>query len=638
MLNLTPTHATFKPGDAASFVACYHPDAKQRANGQWLVCCPAHEDKQPSLSIGQGDKGIVLKCFAGCEVKAICDKLGIRETDLFKPRPVNRRQIERTEYVYNDMHGGPLYRKVRLDFDDGSKTIWAEHIEAGQWVKGQGNAPHVLFRLPELLLSDTTEPVYWVEGEKCCEDLARRGLVSTTSGSADSWRDSFAKILTGRVVVILPDNDAPGREHAQTVARALSAVASLVIVVNLPGLAEKQDVYDWLRMGYTVDDLVELAANTAPWQPSPAPDLAPVIPFPAPVPAPEPAPAPAPASESNDTRPQRFQVIHADELDAMEPVEWLIEDEIAAKQFNLAWGPSQGGKSFYGLDRALKIAQSHPVIYVAAEDAQGYAARKIAWCKHHRMGAGQLYFVPQPVNLFDAAAVGDFIEQVARPLSPVLIVFDTLARCMVGADENSNRDMGIVIEHLEWIRRAVDTAVMPVHHSGKDGKTYRGASALYSAAYASIEIAKDDEVITVICDKSKNTEEFKPRRFRLVQVETGRTLRNGQPETSCVFLPSDQVDDTHDATLRGTQRRILETLALETFVSTGAKASTVGSMLGLKDANLYKSLAGLLKRGYARQASKGDPYYITNEGVIALQGSVADKKNSTLLYSPPKVE
>ena len=89
MLNLTPTHATFKPGDAASFVACYHPDAKQRANGQWLVCCPAHEDKQPSLSIGQGDKGIVLKCFAGCEVKAICDKLGIRETDLFKPRPVN---------------------------------------------------------------------------------------------------------------------------------------------------------------------------------------------------------------------------------------------------------------------------------------------------------------------------------------------------------------------------------------------------------------------------------------------------------------------------------------------------------------------------------------------------------------------
>lgn len=631
MLNFAPSHAPFKPGDAASFVAAFFPDAKQRANGQWLVCCPGHDDKQPSLSIAQGDKGIVLKDFAHCEVKTICDRLGIQERDLFtpserpQPRPVNRRQTARTEYVYHDSQGQPLYRKVRLDFDDESKSIWVERLEAGKWVKGQGDAPHVLYRLPDLH-ARPLEPVFLVEGEKCCEDLARRGLVSTTSGSADSWRDEFAKFFSGCVVVILPDNDAPGREYARTAARSLSPVASRVIVVNLPGLAEKQDVYDWLRMGHTVDDLETLAANTDPWQPVPAP----VIPFP--------APAPAPASESNESRPQRFQVIHADELDDMEPVEWLIEDEIAAKQFNLAWGASQGGKSFYGLDRALTIAQSHPVIYVAAEDAQGYAARKIAWCKHHHMGAGQLYFVPQPVNLFDAAVVGDFIEQVARPLSPVLIVFDTLARCMVGADENSNRDMGIVIEHLEWIRRAVGTAVMPVHHSGKDGKTYRGASALYSAAYASIEIAKDDDVITVTCDKAKNTEEFKPRRFRLVQVQTGRTLRDGQAETSCVFLPSDQVDDSQDTTLRGTQRRLLETLALETFVSTGAKASTVGSMLGLKDANLYKSLAGLLKRGYIRQASKGDPYYITDTGLVALVGSVADKKDSTLLYSPPKVE
>ena len=40
------------------------------------------------------------------------------------------------------------------------------------------------------------------------QDLARRGLVSTTSGSADSWRDEFAKFFSGCVVVILPDNDA----------------------------------------------------------------------------------------------------------------------------------------------------------------------------------------------------------------------------------------------------------------------------------------------------------------------------------------------------------------------------------------------------------------------------------------------
>ena len=131
-----------------------------------------------------------------------------------------------------------------------------------------------------------------------------------------------------------------------------------MIVVNLPGLAEKQDVYDWLRMGHTVDDLETLAANTDPWQPVPAP----VIPFPArrqpqPVRVTKAAP-----SVSKSFMPTNWTI--------WSPVEWLIEDKIAAKQFNLAWGQPGRKESFYGLDRALTIAQSHPVIYVAAEDAQ----------------------------------------------------------------------------------------------------------------------------------------------------------------------------------------------------------------------------------------------------------------------------
>lgn len=334
-------------------------------------------------------------------------------------------------------------------------------------------------------------------------------------------------------------------------------------------------------------------------------------------------------SEPNETRP-RFQILHADELDTMPPVEWLVDDELAAGQFNLVWGPSQGGKSFYMLDRALNIAQKQPVIYVAAEDAQGYAARKIAWCKHHGKGASQLYFVPQPVNLFDAKNVQDFIEQVARPLSPVLLVFDTLARCMVGADENSARDMGVVVENLEQIRRTTGSAVCPVHHAGKDGKSYRGSSALFAAAYASVEVSKDDDVITISCDKAKNTPEFKARKFRLVQVETGRTLPDGQLETSCVFLPSDQVDDSQDTTLNRNRRKILELLAWEVFVSSGAKSTAIGDTLNLKGGSLYTPLSWLLKHGYARQASKGDPYFITDAGVLALSGSVADRKQELL--------
>ena len=109
------------------------------------MCCPGHDDKQPSFSIAQGDKGIVLKDFAHCEVKTICDRLGIQERDLFTPSerpaaPVNRRQTARTEYVYHDSQAS-RFIVVRLDFDDESKSIWVERLEAGKWVKGRATRP-----------------------------------------------------------------------------------------------------------------------------------------------------------------------------------------------------------------------------------------------------------------------------------------------------------------------------------------------------------------------------------------------------------------------------------------------------------------------------------------------------------------
>ncbi len=46
--------------------------------------CPAHDDREPSLSISEGEDGrVLLKCFAGCEVDAIVAYLGLRMSDLF---------------------------------------------------------------------------------------------------------------------------------------------------------------------------------------------------------------------------------------------------------------------------------------------------------------------------------------------------------------------------------------------------------------------------------------------------------------------------------------------------------------------------------------------------------------------------
>jgi hypothetical protein len=55
-------------------------------NGSWTACCPAHDDKGPSLAVREGEDGrVLLHCFAGCETAAVLGALGMDMTDLFPP-------------------------------------------------------------------------------------------------------------------------------------------------------------------------------------------------------------------------------------------------------------------------------------------------------------------------------------------------------------------------------------------------------------------------------------------------------------------------------------------------------------------------------------------------------------------------
>lgn len=68
---------------------------RPRGTGKWSARCPAHQDNSPSLSISEGDKGLLLRCWAGCELTAIMGKLGLEIKDLFYdglPDPRQRRE------------------------------------------------------------------------------------------------------------------------------------------------------------------------------------------------------------------------------------------------------------------------------------------------------------------------------------------------------------------------------------------------------------------------------------------------------------------------------------------------------------------------------------------------------------------
>jgi len=115
-------------------------------------------------------------------------------------------------------------------------------------------APWVLYRLPEIKAASANgDRIFIVEGEKDVETLRSLGLCATTNrGGAGKWRDEYADDLKGAgSVVVIPDNDEPGRKHAQDVAEKLNGKVKDLVILNLPGLGEKEDISDWVAHGGT---------------------------------------------------------------------------------------------------------------------------------------------------------------------------------------------------------------------------------------------------------------------------------------------------------------------------------------------------------------------------------------------------
>lgn len=65
---------------------------KSNGSGKWTACCPAHEDKSPSLAIKELDDGqLLLHCFGGCSVVDVVRALGLSMEDLWPDKPTIRK-------------------------------------------------------------------------------------------------------------------------------------------------------------------------------------------------------------------------------------------------------------------------------------------------------------------------------------------------------------------------------------------------------------------------------------------------------------------------------------------------------------------------------------------------------------------
>jgi len=418
-------------------------------------------------------------------------------------------------FNYFDDTGALLYRSHRIEPGDNgaNKTFRQDRPDGnGGWI-GNAGETRVPYRLPELLASDG--PVYLVEGEAQADRLASWGLTAT---SLKNWCEEFSQAIAGRVVYILPDNDAPGAKQAGKAIKLLEQAECRVVQIALPGLPDKGDVLDWEG---NADDLAALVENAG----TPKPAL-PFVWF-------------------EDARPN---------LDAND----FVENLLTSGSMSVIYGPSNCGKTFFVIDLALhvawgrewrgKIVDQGAVVYLSLEGAQGIQNRMRAFATHHNCGPLPFVAMPKPVNLLnedaDVQAVIELVRYIAAQTSlPVrMVIIDTLSRAMAGGNENSSEDMTAIVRNCDKIKHETGSHVCIVHHSGKDeARGARGHSSLRAATDTELEIKRDPEVTrsVVRVAKQRDLEACDPFAFTLQSVNLG-TNRRGKDVTSCVVLEPDE--------------------------------------------------------------------------------------------------
>ena len=179
------------------------------------------------------------------------------------PRPAKT-----THYYYPDRSGNPLVRVTRKDDGSGKKSIYQEHWDGKQWIKGLGevkreNIP--IYRYKEVKEAIANEEnIFIVEGEGKADLLWSMGLPATCNlAGSKKWRPSDTQDLEGSSVILCPDRDVPGVEHCEAIARDFPNAQWLYCFPDSPlwnHLPESRgaDLKDWVNEGATKEDIIKV--------------------------------------------------------------------------------------------------------------------------------------------------------------------------------------------------------------------------------------------------------------------------------------------------------------------------------------------------------------------------------------------
>ena len=467
---------------------------KRCSEGQYMARCPCHDDKKQSLSIGRGQKGVVLKCQAGCDTRDIIARVGLRACDLFyeQEKPQEKRRIVAT---YNYPGG-----VQKLRYSDKSFS-WRQPDGKGGWIYSRKGIKHSLYTAGEL-----SDGIAVVEGEKDADNLHRLGwdAVSGADGAGPGkWKPEYTEQLKGLSVCIFQDNDDVGKAYAQETAAALHNVCKSVYLFDLskvwpdiPLHADVSDLVEKFGDEKACEMIAQLATSTPEWEPPKEPDIFDSFGF----------------YSVPDLTPEEKK-----------PPEFIVDGMIPCGMTFLSGAPKIR-KSFMALQIASAVATGSPFLShnttkcdVGYFDLEGSKSRVSFRAERMSMKIPRNVFITNSITERLADGLVDKLRQLHRARPSIrLIIIDTYSRArgMVRSGGANAYDADVAfLEPVQRMALEENIAVVFIHH---DKKGAGFASDSFERLSGTMGISgSSDCVINLVADgkrfDGKATMEYTPR-------------------------------------------------------------------------------------------------------------------------------
>lgn len=469
--------------------------------------CPFHPpDNHNSFSIWKDDGIWRFKCFHDDSAGTIIDLKAKMEgksegnsikelLEEFEGRKSITKEGDKGKkgfYVYRDIDGKEVYRKVKLKYEDGSKSFWFEIRDKTGWRKPKENEkyekiPYNLNRFKD------HKSVIICEGEKDADTVNALGLgllaTSTPTGKSN-WPDSLTKYFKPfKQASFFYDvgNDKDVKKHAEKLQAAFPNMK--IYIAKVPGEEKESDITDYLeekndkQMAFLdIQKHAERFELRKEQEEKPGPVL-----------------------------------ISLDSIDP-ESVQWLWHNRFPLGKLSLIVGDPGVGKSFFliYLTAHITTGQSWPdigmpitkgsVIILTAEDGLADTIRiradaagaevkkiKILECVRNEKGNRQ-YF-----NLTEHLPA---LEQAIKNTKDIrLIGFDPLTAYLGKINSHKSSEVRGILAPLAALAEKYRVAIVAITHLNKNTALqaiYRtmGSLSFVAAARAAWAITKDETDIT----------------------------------------------------------------------------------------------------------------------------------------------